>query len=252
MKVKKGQIYAIIGARGGSKTIPKKNILDIGGYPLIAFSIAAGKMTPEVERVIVSTDSPEIAEVAKKFGADAPFLRPKEFATDTSIDRDFLVHALEWLLENEDSIPEYLLLLRPTSPLRDPQKISEAIAHIKKFPEATSLRSAHKIDLTPQKMYGLEGDYFTGLFPHDKRPEYHGLPRQAFPPTYKPDGYLDVLKSEFILNNAGATHGDKIIAFITPNTGDIDSMNDLKYVQKIIDEHDWPTHAYLKKNIQKN
>lgn len=251
MQVKKGQTYAIIGARGGSKSIPKKNILDIGGFPLIAFSIAAGKMTPEVERIIVSTDSQEIADVAKKFGADVPFLRPAEFSTDTSIDREFLVHALEWLQKNEGSVPEYLLFLRPTSPLRDPKKLSEAVAHIKKFPESTSLRSAHKIELTPQKMYALEKDYFVGLFPHEKRPEYHGLPRQAFPSTYKPDGYLDVLKSEFILSNDGLTHGDKILAFFTPDTGDIDNLSDLKYVQKIISEDKWPTYEYLKKHYKK-
>ncbi len=248
MKIKKGSVHAIIGARGGSKTIPKKNIVDIGGFPLIAFSIAAGHLTEGVERVIVSTDSEEIAEIAKQYGADVPFLRPKELATDTSLDREFIVHALEWLQKNEGSIPEYLLLLRPTSPLRDPKKITEAIEHIKKHPDATSLRSAHKIEHTPQKMYGLEGNYFVGLFPQDRRPEYHGLPRQAFPSTYKPDGYLDVLKSEFILNNPGLTHGDKILAFFTPDTGDIDSMNDLKYVQSIIDKEKWAIHEHLKKH----
>ncbi len=248
-KIKKGSTYAIIGARGGSKTIPKKNIKDVGGFPLIAYSIAAAKLAKDVERVIVSTDSEEIAEVAKKYGAEVPFRRPREFATDTSIDREFIVHALEWLEKHEGSVPQYLLFLRPTSPLRDPKKLSEAIAHIKKFPESTSLRSAHKIELTPQKMYGLEGDYFVGLFPRDKRPEYHGLPRQTFPPTYKPDGYVDVLKSEFILNNPGQTHGDSILAFHTPDTGDIDNMNDLEYVEEILNKNQWEIYEYLKNSF---
>ncbi len=250
MKIKKGQVYALIGARGGSKTIPKKNILNVGGFPLIAFSIVVGKMLPEIERVIVSTDSDEIAKIAKNYGADVPFLRPKEFAQDTSTDLEFIVHALEWLGQNEGSVPEYIMLLRPTSPLRDPKKIKEAFEHIKKHQDSTSLRSAHKIDLTPQKLYGLNDKFFIGLFPQDARPEYHGLPRQSFPPTYKPDGYIDILKSKFILNNPGLTHGDKILAFLTPDTGDIDSINDLEYVKETVDKNKWEIYDHLKKNFK--
>jgi len=84
--LKNKKIIALIPARGGSKSIPKKNIIDVGGYPLIAYSIAAAKLSNLIDRIIVSTDSKEISEISKKYGAEVPFLRPAEFATNTSGD----------------------------------------------------------------------------------------------------------------------------------------------------------------------
>lgn len=248
--IQPGKTYAIIGARGGSKNVPQKNIRLIEGFPLIAYSIVAAKLTKGVERVIVSTDSEQIAEIAKKFGAEVPFLRPAELATDHSIDREFIVHALEWLQENERGIPEYLLFLRPTSPLRDPQKITEALELIKNTPDATGLRSAHISDAVPQKMFALNGKYFTGLFPDDTRPEYHGFPRQAFPPSYKADGYTDVLKSATVLSNPDTTYGENILAFVTPDTGDIDVISDLHFVHAMLASKEWEVYEYLKKHYK--
>ncbi len=245
----KKAVYAIIPARGGSKTIPKKNILNIGGYPLIAYSIAAAKLSKTIDRVIISTDSVEIAEISKKYGAEVPFLRPAEISQDMSTDAEFMLHAIKWFKENEGKVADYFVHLRPTSPLRDPQKIDEAVESIFKHPEVNALRSGHKVDTTPQKLFGLVDGYFVGLFPADTRPEYHNLPRQTFPPTYKPDGYVDVLKTEFV-EKTGMVHGDKILAFLTPDTGDIDYLSDLKYVQKVVEERPWAVHEYLKKNFK--
>ncbi|MCA9371236.1 MAG: acylneuraminate cytidylyltransferase family protein, partial [Candidatus Peregrinibacteria bacterium] len=147
-----GKTYAIIGARSGSKNVPQKNIYNIHGFPLLAYSIAAGILTPEIERVLVSTNSKQFKAVAEQFGGEVPFLRPDELATDTSTDRDFIVHTLETLQKQEGGIPEYLVFLRPTSPLRDPKKISEALAYFKEMPEATGLRSAHVTNIIPQKL----------------------------------------------------------------------------------------------------
>ncbi|TSC67857.1 MAG: N-acylneuraminate cytidylyltransferase [Parcubacteria group bacterium Gr01-1014_73] len=240
-------IYVFIGARGGSKSIPKKNLLNIGGFPLIAYSIVAAKLTNGIERIIVSTDSEEIATVAKKFGAEVPFLRPSELASDNSPDREFIIHALAWLQKNEGKIPDYIVHLRPTSPLREPAKIDEAVEIMLKHPEATSLRSGHKIDTVPQKCFALENGFFVGLFPNDPRPDYHNLPRQAFPPTYKPDSYVDILKSSFVLKNP-VIHGPKILAFLTPDIGDIDTQNDLKYVETILKNQKFQVYDYLKAN----
>ncbi len=249
-KLTPGQTHTIIGARGGSKNVPQKNIRLIEGFPLIAYSIIAGKLTPGVDRVIVSTDSEQIAEIAKKFGAEVPFMRPAEIATDHSIDREFIVHALEWLQENEGSVPEYLLFLRPTTPLRDPIKIGEALELIKSNPEATGLRSAHISEAVPQKMFALDGKYFTGLFPHDERPEYHGFPRQVFPPSYKADGYTDVLKTATIVSDPHTTYGDKILAYVTPDTGDIDVISDLHFVHAMLANQEWAVYEYLKKHYK--
>ena len=112
------EILAIIPARGGSKGIPRKNIRDFAGYPLIAWSIAAAKQSELVTRVIVSTDDEEIASVARECGAETPFLRPPEFAQDNTTDLPVFEHALQWLEEHENYQPEIVIQLRPTSPVR--------------------------------------------------------------------------------------------------------------------------------------
>src|SRR5512133_1984176 len=112
------EIFALIPARGGSKGIPRKNIRNFAGYPLIAWSIAAAKQSQLVTRVSVSTDDEEIAAVAHELGAETPFLRPAEFAQDKTTDLPVFEHALNWLEQNEDYHPEIVIQLRPTSPIR--------------------------------------------------------------------------------------------------------------------------------------
>ena len=112
------EIMALIPARGGSKGIPRKNIRNFNGFPLIAWSIAAGLQAESVTRTIVSTDDAEIAEVARQWGADTPFLRPAEFAQDKTTDLPVYQHALQWLAENENYKPDVVIQLRPTSPIR--------------------------------------------------------------------------------------------------------------------------------------
>lgn len=117
---------AIIPARGGSKGIPGKNIKPIAGKPLIAWSIEQALAAPEVDRVVVSTDSLEIASIAKDCGAEIPFLRPADLANDTATTESALLHTLNWLETNEGYSPETVLLLQPTSPVRSPTAISSA------------------------------------------------------------------------------------------------------------------------------
>jgi CMP-N-acetylneuraminic acid synthetase len=118
---------AIIPARGGSKGIPRKNIRNFAGYPLIAWSIAAAKQSELVTRVIVSTDDEEIASVAREFGAETPFVRPAKFAEDNTTDLPVFEHALQWLAENENYRPEIVVQLRPTSPIRPRGLVDDAI-----------------------------------------------------------------------------------------------------------------------------
>src|ERR1700761_5649374 len=149
------KIYAIIPARGGSKGVKGKNVRLLGGHPLIAWAIGAGELARTVDRVIVSPDSEEIAEVARRYGAEVPFMRPATLAADRSPDRDFVIHALNWFLENEGAEPDLLVHLRPTTPLRDPVKIDEAVSAIVEAPEATALRSAHALAESPHKMFQI-------------------------------------------------------------------------------------------------
>lgn len=224
-------MIAIIPARSGSKGVPGKNIKLLGGIPLFAFSIIAAKMMPSVSRVIVSTDSEEYAQIAKKYGAEVPFLRPNEISGDKSTDFDLFLHALNWFKENENFIPEYIIHLRPTTPLRNPQMMEEAV---KLFFEnknlASSLRSGHSAPESPYKWF-LKDDnnYFKGLR-DDLTPEKVNLPRQSFPSVYIPDGYIDILKSSVILTT-GTLHGDKMLVFESPFCVEVDTKDDFEYLE---------------------
>ena len=240
--------YAIIPARGGSKGVPKKSIALLGGFPLIAYSIAAAKLSKTIARVIVSTDSEEMAEVARSFGAETPFMRPAEFARDTSPDIEFVQHAIQWLKEHESRAPEYLVHLRPTTPLRKPEDIDKAIEMLTRNPEATSLRSGYEMRESPYKLFGIHDGYFTGLFPQDSRPEYWNLPRQAFPPVYQPDGYVDILKTDFI-QETHTMHGDKILAFVSLDTGEIDKKEDFAVAEYTLKNGSWEICEWLKKKL---
>ena len=125
--VKKPEVLAIIPARGGSKGIPRKNIKLFAAAPLLAWSIQAAKDSKTVTRVIVSTDDVEIAQVAREWGAEVPFLRPAELAEDRSPDLPLFLHALDWLKTNEGYLPDFLVQLRPTSPIRPIGLVDEAV-----------------------------------------------------------------------------------------------------------------------------
>jgi len=246
--IKNKKIIAIIPARGGSKSIPKKNIVDLGGYPLIAYSIIAAKMSELISKVIVSTDSEEIAGIARKYGAEVPFQRPAEFAADMSGDFEVFKHAMEWLKKNENYEPEYLVHLRPTTPLRDSELIDQAIEQIVQNKDATSLRSGHELRESPYKCFVLENGFFVGLFQDDKRPDYTNLPRQSFPSVYQPDGYVDVVKRKTIMED-GVFHGSKILGFISPDAGEVDRPEDLEFIKFNLMRKNCETYEYLKKNF---
>lgn len=217
---------AIIPARGGSKSIPDKNIRLVQNYPLIAYSIAAGKLTQKVDRVIVSTDSERIAQISMRYGAEVPFLRPSEYAQDNSPDIDFIKHAIEWIYEHEKKIPGYLVHLRPTTPVRNPRHIDEALDIIRNDKKATSLRSGSVCVHPPFKWYKKEGSYLTPLMNGMSCDEVN-LPRQDFPEVYIPNGYVDIIKTDFVIKT-DLLHGDRMIGYKTDEVPDIDTESDLK------------------------
>lgn len=242
-------IVGIIPARSGSKKVPKKNTKSLGGYPLIAYSIMAAKQSKSIDRVIVSTDSREIADIAKMYGAEVPFLRPAELSLDTSTDMEFIAHFLEWHKKKEGILPELLVHLRPTTPLREPALIDAAVQAIKGNKAATSLRSAHEMAESPRKAFEIDNGFLVGLFPNDTRLEYYNLPRQSFPPAYHPNGYVDVLKPDFIMGN-DSLHGPKILAFITPFSVEVDQFEDFEYLQFIIEKKGHRLYEILKSSYE--
>jgi len=235
-------IVAIIPARSGSKLVPSKNIKLLSGHPLIAYSIAAAKISKKIDRIIVSTDSEEYAEIAKDYGAEVPFLRPNEHSTDSSTDRGFLIHAMEWFSDNEESVPEYWVHLRPTTPLRDRDIIDNAIDEIMLDKSSTSLRSGHKAPESPLKWFTKEKNYFKGLV----RGEDFNLPKEAFEQVYIPDGYVDILKASYVMNNK-MIHGNNMIGFESPVSSEVDSLEEFEYIQYQINKSNSDLLDYLNK-----
>ncbi|TMK39922.1 MAG: acylneuraminate cytidylyltransferase family protein [Actinobacteria bacterium] len=232
-------VIALVPARSGSKGLPHKNLADLGGFPLLAYSVLAGLLAEAIDRVLVTSDAPELAEVGIRFGAEAPFLRPAALANDDSPDLGYVRHALDWLAEAEGTTPELVVQLRPTTPLRDPQLVDRAVAALRARPEATGLRSVHQLPEPPQKMFGIKDGWLTGLFPQDERPEYYNLPRQAFPPAYHPNGYVDVVRPDIVRAQNGL-YGSRVLACITPSAIEIDGAEELDYARYLAERDGHP------------
>ncbi len=250
---KNKKILAIIPARGGSKGIPKKNIIHLGNHPLVAYSIAVAKLSKLIDRIIVSTDSKEIAQIAKKYDAEIPFLRPKKFATDNAQDIEFINHAIRWFKRNENFHPDYLVLLRPTTPLRNFRVIDNAISEIIKDKKATSLRSGHLFESSAYKLFKKRGDYaeFFGKEDFKSGIEHQEIPRQKLPASYKTNGYVDVILPKTI-EKTGMLHGRKIRAFITNEVADIDSLRDLDFAKQILKDKEYSSLIDLLDEIKKS
>ncbi len=224
----KPEVLAIIPARGGSKGIPRKNIRSFAGHPLIAWSIAAGLQAESVTRVIVSTDDEEIAGVARRYGAETPFLRPAEFAQDHSLDLPAFTHALSWLAENQGYQPELVVQLRPTSPIRPRSLVDEAVRTLLANPAADSVRGVVPAGQNPHKMWRIDAEsgYMHGLLTVEGVPEPYNAPRQVLPPVFWQTGHIDVMRPQVFA--AGSMSGNRILpVMIDPAyTVDIDNLRD--------------------------
>lgn len=224
------ETVAIIPARSGSKGVSDKNIRLLSGKPLLAFSIAAAKLTSNIDRVIVSTDSEKYADIARKYGAEVPFLRPAEISEDTSTDYDFIKYTLDWFLDNEGEFPKYLVHLRPTTPLREVHHIELAIKAIKADKNATALRSVHEMSESAYKAFVVDQDCLKTLGSNSFDLDAANAPRQQFKKTYQGNGYVDVIVSSHVLETR-KLHGDHVLAYITPYVSEIDTEEDFKYVE---------------------
>lgn len=223
------EILALIPARGGSKGIPRKNIRNFAGYPLIAWSIAAAKQSRFVTRVIVSTDDEEIAAVAREYGAETPFLRPAEFAQDNTTDLPVFEHAIQWLEENEHYQPEIVIQLRPTSPIRPRDCVDHAIRILMEHTDADCVRGVVPAGQNPHKMWRFagEGQPLKPLLEVEGIAEPYNAPRQILPPVFWQTGHIDAIRVSTILQKHSLT-GDVIYPLvIDPRyTVDIDTLSD--------------------------
>jgi N-acylneuraminate cytidylyltransferase len=193
--VTQSKVLALIPARGGSKGIARKNLLRLGGKPLIAYSILQARASIRIDRVIVSTDDEEIALVAREWGAEVPFLRPAAFAADLSTDLEVFRHALDWLVEHENYRPGMVVHLRPPSPVRRIDLIDAAVDLLAQHPEADAVRSVSVARQTPFKMWTVTpGGYLEPIVRLPGVADSQSLPRQKLPLAYWQNGYVDVVR----------------------------------------------------------
>jgi len=190
-----GQVLGLITARGGSKSVPRKNLVPVGGKPLIAWTIESALKSQRLDRVIVSTDDMEIARVAAEWGAEVPFMRPKELAEDDSPHIDVVIHAVQWLEEHERWSAEYVVLLQPTSPLRTAADIDGAIemAKEKEAVAVIGVVETHAHPYLTRKMteHGVLEDFIPTEIPY--------LYRQGLPPAYFINGAVFVNRRDSLL-----------------------------------------------------
>ena len=228
------KIVALIPARSGSKGVPGKNIKPLAGFPLIAYSIKAALKSKLIDRVIVSTDSEEYANIAREYGAEVPFLRPSELSGDKATDTDFFKHAIDWFTENEGEVPEYFAHLRPTTPLREPNVIDTAL---KSFigSDFTALRSVHKMTESSYKSFEIEDGKLKCLCGGNFDIESANLARQAYPSTYDANGYIDVVRSEMVIQK-NLIHSDRVQAYVTDVSYEIDELSDIDFLEYLINK----------------
>ena len=227
-------VAAIVPARGGSRGIPRKNIANVLCKPLIAYTIEVAGVTECIDRIIVSTDDEEIREISLKYGAEVPFLRPKELAQDNTPDKPVLIHAIKWLEENEGYIPKIVLNLRPTSPLR----LSEDIEKVVKKMISTgcdSVRTVCQVKHHPYWMKRLEGDRLMPFL--EGKDERNYYQRQLLPPTYRINGCVDAIRRSVILKQ-DFLYGDDMRAVVMPaeRSHEVDAPMDLKIVEMLLKE----------------
>ncbi|MDC1007657.1 acylneuraminate cytidylyltransferase family protein [Gammaproteobacteria bacterium] len=223
------KIFAIIPARSGSKGVKDKNIKNLCGHSLLEWSINAAIKSKLIDRVFISTDSEEYARIGIKSGAEAPFIRPDNISGDTSSDFDFVIHAINEF-KKLNVCPEYIVHIRPTTPIRDPELIDEAISLFQENQEFHSLRSVHLMSESSYKTLEINDGTLTPLSLFNDERLDANAPRQSFPDTYQANGYVDVLSTKFILQN-NEIHGKKILPFITEPAFELDSIEDFGYLE---------------------
>lgn len=234
------EVLAVIPARGGSKGLVKKNTLPLAGHPLIAYSIKAARDAKLVTRTIVNTDAEYIAEEARKYQAEIPFMRPAELAGDLSTDLDVFIHTLQWLKDHEGYTPDYVVQLRPTSPVRPTGIVDQCIKRLIDS-DGDSVRVVTKAPVTPYKMWRVQDEQHAmiPLLELAGVDEPFNQPRQKLPEIFWQIGCLDVIRTN-VITQLHSMSGKKILPFIVPQqfAVDIDDMESFEKAARVIARED--------------
>lgn len=228
--IHKKKVLAIIPARGGSKGLPRKNILDLGGLPLIAWTIRAAQNSKYIDKVILTSDDAEICSIAEQYQCDVPFIRPKELASDTATTASVVLHALEQL----DEAFELIVLLQPTSPFRTEQHIDEAIEYYEEH-HSQSLVSVSSLTKSPEWLFNLDSNNkLMPLLAHFQTVTR----RQDAQKAYYLNGSIYLFNKEQFMNHPCFIDENTEAYFMDEYSSiDIDSINDLNFARFLLNEH---------------
>lgn len=232
---KENIIYSIIPARSGSKSIKDKNIIKIHSKPLIQYTIDISIKSKYVDRTFVLTDSSKYANISKKLGAEIPYLRSNKVSKDSSTDFETIYDFLIQIKKLNIKMPNFLIHLRPTSPMRKTEIIDNAIFNFISSKTYTSLRSINEMDESAYKTAEIKNNILVTSFNQNKEMDNINNPRKSFPKTYFTNGYVDILRVSYILKNK-KIHGNKVFPFKTEDPCDIDDINKLKYFKFLLNK----------------
>ena len=231
------KILAIIPARGGSKGLPRKNVKLLAGKPLLAYAVEVGLNSPSIDRLIVSTEDEEIADVARRLGAEVPFLRPKSLAEDHVPDQPVFRHALAWLEREENYSADFSLNLRPTTPFKTVSDVEEVV---RKWRETgcDCVRTVTKTEGKhhPYWMIKVEGDKAGSFVANIDMKEYHQ--RQLLPEAFYINGVVDGFTRDRVLREEPLYGGDMRVVWIPAERAlDIDTELDFRFCEYLLENN---------------
>jgi N-acylneuraminate cytidylyltransferase len=244
--LKTPSVVALIPARQGSKRVPGKNIRPLAGHPAIAYTVAVAIESGVFESVIVSTDSEDVAAIARHYGAEVPFLRPPAFSGDTSPDIEWVEYTLAEL-QRRGRGWDCFSLLRPTSPFRSPDTIRRAWQQFLAQADVHSLRAIEKCAQHPGKMWVVRGERMSPLLPGSNGNQpWHSTPYQALPPVYVQNASLEIAWTKLVFEQHSIA-GDVLVPFITEGYEgfDINDPNDWMIAERLIADGDAQLPAVL-------
>jgi CMP-N,N'-diacetyllegionaminic acid synthase len=229
-------VVALIPARAGSERVPDKNVRPLAGHPLLAYAVATARQAEIFDRVVCSTDSGKVAEVAQRYGADVPFLRPAAFATSTSPDIEWITHALDQLEERYD----LFAIVRATNPFRGPDALRRGFDQLLATPEADSIRAVERVKQHPGKMWLLEGKTMRPLLDQSHLDvAWHAGQYQALPEVYVQNSALEIAWTR-VVSQTGTREGRVVAPYLT--TGfegfNIDEEDDWDRARRLVDAGD--------------
>jgi len=229
---KNKKFLAIIPARAGSKGIPHKNIMNICGKPLIAYTIEAGRKSKYIDEIIVSTDSYIIKGIAEQYGAMVPFLRPDKLSNDSARSIDVVIHVMEYYKNNNITF-DYIILLQPTSPLRTFKHVDEAIEKLMKC-NGVSLVSMCKVEENPIFMRSIQNEKLKEII----RFEGTNFRRQDIPAFYIFNGAIYINSCDMLIHQKKFVDENTMPYIMNKeSSADIDTLLDVRLVEVIIKEN---------------